>query len=92
MNNIDTETLQQLVEGTTDMDIVRGLCYGVLETLNEGSHEISYRLFEGELNAAGLLDILHGVINFVEHNLVILKKEVTEFDSLCEEVRSNNEN
>lgn len=89
MKNIDNETMKQLIEGTTDMDIARGLCYGVLETLNDGSHEISFRLFEGELDAAVLLDIVHGVINFIEHNLAILKKEVTEFDSLCEEVRSN---
>ena len=62
-------------------ETVREIILGVIETLTNGSHELALRLYEAELDTAGLLDILNGVIGFVSHNLGVLQKEISELDN-----------
>ena len=81
------ELVKQRIEGTDNLSLAQGIAHGVLSTLTGAASEISDNLFEANCNAKELLKGVRQNINFVFHNLKILKDQIKNFESLCTEIR-----
>lgn len=92
MNNVDNvsnvaEVLTQLIEGTDDRSMAKGLAYALLETLTSAAHEVADCLFRGEADTNGILTVINDNIAFVRHNTAKLREMTSDFEGLCSSIR-----
>ncbi|MBR0251628.1 MAG: hypothetical protein IJQ77_11165 [Synergistaceae bacterium] len=85
---MNIETLKQMLEGTDDLSMARGLAYGVLYALNASAHEISECLFKGTDNAEGVLSVINWNIDFLQNNLNVIQNMTRNFECLCNDIRT----
>ena len=84
---MNIEELKQIVEGTDDLSMARGLVYALLATLTNTTQELSELLFSGEKGAQGILSVILGNIDFIQHNTSIIRDMANNFEELCSEIR-----
>ena len=84
---MNAETLKQMVEGTDDLSMARGLVYALLATLTNTTQELSEVLYRGEKGAKGILSVIRGNIDFIRHNTSIIRDMANNFEELCSEIR-----
>lgn len=84
---MNIEELKQIVEGTDDLSMARGLIYALLATLTNTTQELSEVLYRGEKGAKGILSVILGNIDFIQHNTSIIRDMANNFEELCSEIR-----
>ena len=81
------EALKQLLEGTDDMSLAKGLAIGVIETLSDATHKISAHLWEGTINAQDLRAELDDIANCVIHDMRMFQEHTKNFETFCKRIR-----
>lgn len=93
MNMNINEAIAQRLDGTDDFSLARCLAIGLLETLTNSGHELSFELFQGTADANSLLAVIVAVIDFANSNMAIIRRFATsDFDTFCEGVREGDSN
>lgn len=88
-SNQNTDCFIQAITGTLDIDMARGLAYGLLEACSRAMHNISRSLHEGKDNAPAILEKLEAERITLNHHLSMLAHQVQDFDGLCERIRKD---
>lgn len=88
-DKITAETLKQLIEGTDDLSLAKGLAIGVIETLTDAAHQITQPLWEGLTNAQDLLTEIDEITECVKHDMSMFQEHTRNFEAFCEDIRKD---
>ena len=81
--------VMRVVTGTDERTLAQGLCHILIHTLTEAASDVSECLMTAETDADGFLAVASDAIDFVQNNIKILKEQIEDFESVCDEVRKD---